>query len=198
MKQHAPATERNREPIALVLQSRLPSEGTVLEIASGTGQHAVYMAEKFSHLIWQPTEPTQEGLASIKAWTRELELPNLNSPVAVDVNNLPWPVESAEALFCANMIHISRWESCINLFVGASKVLKPQSKLFLYGPFFVDGQPTTESNQAFDLSLKRRNPQWGIRDIADVKAEAEKNGFVLTEQLDMPANNFIVVFEYQN
>ena len=198
MKRHAPATERNREPIGDILQSRLPSEGTILEIASGTGQHAIYMAERFSHITWQPSETSPDNIASIKAWALEVNLPNLNTPLELDVNKTPWPINSADAIFCANMIHISPWHSCICLLEGAAKVLTPGAKLFLYGPFLVDGQPTSESNKEFDLSLRSRNTQWGLRDVNHVRLEAEKNGFSMQEMLPMPANNFTVTFKFGN
>jgi cyclopropane fatty-acyl-phospholipid synthase-like methyltransferase len=194
MKQHAPSAERNREPLLSVLRELLPSRGTVLEVASGTGQHAVFFARAFPGLVWQPTDADPIARASIDAWRREEGLPNVREPLALDASASTWPVESVDAVMCINMVHISPWESCQGLMRGAARVLPPGGPLILYGAYFIEGRPTAPSNLAFDASLRERNPAWGVRELGAVTAEARAHGLELERVIDMPSNNFTVVF----
>ncbi len=194
MKRHAPSAERNREPLLTVLRELLPSRGTVLEVASGTGQHAVFFSRAFPGLAWQPTDMDTAALESIEAWRQEEGPPNLRAPVVLDVSAAKWPVESADAMVCINMIHISPWEACEGLMRGAARVLSPGGPLILYGAYIIEGRPTASSNLAFDASLRERNPAWGVRELGAVTAEARANGLELDRVVDMPSNNFTVVF----
>lgn len=194
MKRYAPATERNREPIAAVLREVLPASGLVLEVASGTGEHAAYFARLFPQLDWQPSDPDPDALTSIEAWAADAGLPNLRQPVELDVAGDTWPIEQADALLCINMVHISPWSAALGLLRGASRLLSAGAPLVLYGPYRRVGVPTAPSNEAFDRSLKLRNPEWGLRPLEDVAAEAEKAGFALERVAEMPANNLTVVF----
>jgi SAM-dependent methyltransferase len=194
MKRHAPPTERNREPLLAVLRDVLPASGTLLEIASGTGQHAVFFAREFPGLAWQPTDLDPESLASIAAWRDEAALPNLLPPLPLDATQDSWPVESADALLNVNMIHISPWAACQGLMRGAGRVLTPGGCLVMYGPYFVEGRETAPSNLAFDESLRARNPAWGVRQLGAVTAEAARNGLVRERVVDMPSNNLTLVF----
>ncbi|WP_257461931.1 class I SAM-dependent methyltransferase [Archangium lipolyticum] len=194
MKRHAPSAERNREPILSVLREVLPSRGTVLEVASGTGQHAVFFARAFPELVWQPTDADPSARESIEAWRQEEGLANLRAPLALDARASTWPVESADAIVCINMIHISPWEACQGLMRGAGRVLPPGGPLVLYGAYFIEGRPTAPSNLAFDASLRERNPAWGVRELGAVTAEASAHGLERDRVVDMPNNNFTVVF----
>ena len=195
LKLEAPAAERNRQPIMEALESRLPDTGRILEIASGSGRHAVSFAERWTHLEIQPSEPTTEGRASIEAWRIETQLANLAPPLDLDVTRHPWPISTAGAIFCANMIHVAPWGATEELFKGAGKLLPHRGRLFTYGPYHIDGCPTSEGNAAFDVSLRRHNPAWGIRDIGDLGMLGYSNGLKLTERAEMPANNYLLVFE---
>src|SRR5512140_238962 len=192
MKKSAPAALRNREPIREVLARHLPASGTVLTIAEGTGEHAVHFARNFAALTWQPTDVDPDALASISAWRDEVALPNLAAPIALDVTAPRWPVERADAITCINMVHISPWEATLGLFAGAARVLAPGALLYLYGPYCFDGTFTAPSNEAFDQSLRARDPRWGVRELRDLEAAAA--GFVLREVVAMPANNHSLVF----
>jgi SAM-dependent methyltransferase len=194
IKHHAPATARNREPIRDVLARELPSRGSVLEIASGSGEHAVYFAREFPDVTWQPSDASESALASIAAWCAEAQLPNLLAPVALDVTSATWPVAHADAIVCINMVHISPWEATLGLFVGASRVVSPGALLYLYGPYRFGGVFTTASNAEFDRSLRDRDPRWGVRDVDELAAAAQVHGFVLRETVAMPANNHSLVF----
>ena len=194
MKRYAPATERNREPIAAVLRETLPERGTLLEIASGSGEHAVYFAGCFPALRWQPTDPDPEALASIRAWRGEAGLDNLLEPLLLDAAAETWPVAFADAILCVNMVHISPWAATEGLMRGAGRLLSAGAPLLLYGPYRRAGAPTAASNSAFDQSLKARNPEWGLRDLEAVEAEAERHGLRLERVVEMPANNLTVVF----
>lgn len=195
---HSPACERNREPIVRVLENvlaTLPEGALVLEIASGTGMHAVYIAPRLSQLVWQPSDTDEASLASIEAWRKAEPSPNLRAPIRLDVRSHPWPIENADAIFNANMIHIAPWEACLALFEGAERVLSNEgAPLVLYGPFKVDGAHTAESNAAFDASLRARDPRWGVRELEEVEAVARERGFHLERTVQMPANNLSVVF----
>ena len=192
MKQHSPATTRNREPIREVLARELPATGTVLELAAGSGEHSVYMAAAFPALAWQPTDVDDTALASIAAWRDETQLPNLRAPLRVDVCAETWPLEHADAITCINMIHISPWEATLGMFAGATRLLAPGALLYLYGPYRFDGAFTAPSNEAFDQSLRARDPRWGVRDVRELEGVA--TGFSLSEVIAMPANNHSLVF----
>ncbi len=194
MKRYAPAPERNREPLLPVLREELPQQGTLLEVASGTGQHAVFFAQAFPGLRWQPTDLDAESLESIEAWRAEAALPNLLAPLPLDAQSDVWPLTAADAVLCINMIHISPWTSCQGLMRGAARVLPPGGPLVLYGPYFVEGRPTAPSNLAFDASLRERNASWGVRELGAVSAEALQQGLELARVVDMPSNNLTVVF----
>jgi SAM-dependent methyltransferase len=198
MKRSAPATERNREPIAAVLREVLPRRGTLLEIASGSGEHAVYFAGLFPALRWQPSDPDPAALASIRAWSEEYGLGNLLQPLRLDASADSWPVTSADAILCVNMVHISPWAATEGLMRGAGRLLGPGSPLVLYGPYRRAGVPTAASNEAFDESLKARNPSWGLRDLEVVEAEAARHGLRLERVVEMPANNLTLVFRCRN
>jgi hypothetical protein len=194
MKRSAPATERNREPIAAVLREVLPERGTVLEIASGTGEHGVYFAGLFPHLLWQPSDPDPEALESIRAWRGEAGLGNLLEPLRLDASAGTWPVASADAILCVNMVHISPWPATEGLMRGAGRLLAAGAPLLLYGPYRRGGVATAPSNEAFDESLRARNPAWGLRKLEAVEAEAARQGLRLERVVEMPANNLTVVF----
>jgi len=193
MKQHAPATARNREPIREVLARHLPERGLVLEIASGTGEHAAHLAASFPALRWQPTDLDPRSLASIAAWQEDAELPNLLPPLFLDVTAPAWPVTFADAIVCINMVHISPWEASLALFAGAARTLPPGGVLYLYGPYRFDGV-TAPSNEDFDRSLRARDPRWGVRDVRDLRAAAAEHDLALEHTVAMPANNHSLVF----
>ena len=194
MKLHAPSAERNREPIAQVLARVLPAEGLVLEIASGSGMHAVHLAARFPGLTWQPSDPDGDALASIAAWRDDANLANLQSPVCLDVEAEPWPVAAANAVICINMIHIAPWRAAQGLMAGAARLLSAGAPLYLYGPYRQHGVHTAPSNEAFDVSLRARDPSWGVRDLRDIEAEAARHGFALADVVAMPANNHSLIF----
>lgn len=194
LRQHAPSAERNREPILAVLERVLPATGTVLEVASGTGQHAIHFAAALPHLVWQPSDLDDEARASIAAWTAHSGLANVRPPLALDVRDASWGIEAAAAIVCINMIHISPWASAQALIGGAGRLLGPGGVLFLYGPYRRSGAHTAPTNAAFDEQLRRRNPAWGVRDMEDVVALADAAGFDADEPVEMPANNFSLVF----
>jgi SAM-dependent methyltransferase len=193
MKRHAPATERNREPLAAVLRDVLPTSGTVLEIASGTGEHAAWFARLFPDLTWQPSDADYEALNSIEAWAADSDAANLLPPVVLDAAGT-WPVEAADAILCVNMVHISPWTATAGLMRGAGRVLPAGAPLILYGPFRRTGVQTAPSNEAFDQSLKARDAAWGLRDLEAVTVEAEANALRLERVVEMPANNLTLVY----
>ncbi len=190
----APATSRNREPILEVLRRVLPATGTVLEIASGTGEHSVFMASRLPGIAWQPSDLDSEARASIDAWQRAEGLENVRPPIAIDATTDSWGIDSADAMVCINMVHISPWAATEGLMRGAARLLPPRGVLYLYGPYRIEGRPTAPSNEAFDASLRARNPEWGLRDAGEVERLAATHGFDLAEIIDMPANNFSLVF----
>lgn len=190
----APAAARNREPILAVLKDVLPARGVVLEIASGSGEHAVHFAQALPEIIWQPSDADAAALASIRAYRDAYGASNLLPPLRIDARDPPWPVDKVDAVVSINMIHIAPWNACEGLFLGASQVLRKGGKLILYGPFNIDGRFTAQSNEAFDASLKARDAAWGIRDLVDVEACAARNGLRLVSTVEMPANNLTVVF----
>ena len=193
MKRHAPAAERNRDPIAAVLREVLPARGLVLEIASGTGEHAAYFAGLFPGLEWQPSDPDPSALNSIEAWTADAGAANLREPIELDAAGT-WAVDHADAILCINMVHISPWAATLGLLAGAARLLPTGGPLILYGPYRRSEVETAESNEAFDRSLKARNPDWGLRDLEEVIAAAEAKGLSLERVVEMPANNLTVVF----
>jgi SAM-dependent methyltransferase len=194
LRQHAPAAERNREPILAVLERVLPATGTVLEIASGTGQHAVHFAAALPQLVWQPSDPGEDARASIAAWTAHSGLANVRAPLALDVRDASWSIDAADAIVCINMIHISPWASAQALMDGAGRLLGPGGVLFLYGPYRIGGAHTAPSNAAFDTQLRSRDPAWGVRNMEEVVALADAAGFDADNPVAMPANNFSLVF----
>ena len=194
MKRHAPATARNSEPLAEVLAGELPNEGLVLEIASGTGEHAVFMARRFPALDWQPSDCATYALHSVDAWAQEAGLANLRPAIALDAAAGDWPVESADAVLCVNMVHISPWQATVGLFEGAGRVLASGAPLILYGPFLEADVDPAPSNLAFDESLKTRDPAWGLRNVADLDALAEARNLNRTAHHEMPANNLVLVY----
>lgn len=192
-KKHAPATLRNRDAIAGVLTRILPSSGTVLEIASGSGEHILHFAKALPGLNWQPSDPDRTCRASIRAWSNESQHPNVADPVDLDASASLWPVKDVAAILCINMIHISPWAATKGLLAGAGQLLAPRAPLYLYGPFHMADRTTAPSNKAFDQSLRSRNPEWGLRNLAEVETEARAHGFSLDETVDMPANNLSVI-----
>jgi SAM-dependent methyltransferase len=191
----SPAAERNKQPILEVLEKVLPRGGTVLEIASGTGQHVVHFARALPALVWQPTDVEPELRAAAAARVAAAALANLLPPLRLDVLDASWPVAEAAAVLCINMIHISPSAATPALMRGAARVLGERAPLILYGPFRRPGYPTAPSNEAFDASLRARNPDWGLRDLDEVAASARAHGFELADIVAMPANNLTVVFE---
>lgn len=189
----APAAARNVDAIGDQLANWLPPAGLVLEIASGTGEHALAFARRFADLEWQPSDPDPLGLASIEAWRREGPA-NLRSPLMLDAAAPRWPIDRADAILCVNMVHISPWASALGLLDGAAHLLAEGAPLILYGPWIVDGVPTAPSNLAFDADLKSRDPRWGLRSLSDFRGEAEARGLRFVELRDMPANNVMLSF----
>jgi len=177
-----------------VLRRVLPSRGTVLEIASGTGEHVAFFATALPDLRWQPSDIDGESLASIAAWTQTEQTPNVCAPLRLDVTEHSWPVPVVDAIFSANMIHIAAWPVCLGLMRGAGAHLVEGGVLVVYGPFKIEGAHTAPSNAAFDLDLRRRDPSWGVRDLADVIEEARVQGLTFEERVEMPANNQTLVF----
>ncbi|GJH30072.1 DUF938 domain-containing protein [Caballeronia novacaledonica] len=197
VRRRAPAAERNRDAILSVLARVLPRSGVVLEIASGTGQHAVHCAAALPGIIWQPSDPDADARDSIAAWRAHAGLANLNTPLALDVLNDDWGIGNVAAIVCINMIHIAPWEAAESLFRGAGARLASGGVLYLYGPYRRNGAHTAPSNEAFDQQLRARDPRWGVRDMEAVAALGEKAGLTLVETVAMPANNFSVMFEKQ-
>jgi SAM-dependent methyltransferase len=195
-RQYAPAVARNRDPIWSVLQRHLPKEGLVLEVASGSGEHAVHFAQNADpDVVFQPSDANPLARASIDAWTEASGLPNIRPALELDATQETWPVEHADVILCFNMIHISPWEATVGLVRGAARVLPSGGLLFLYGPYKRGGQHTAPSNEAFDREfLKARNPEWGVRDLEAVAALAAEHGFGEFEIVEMPANNLSVLF----
>jgi len=196
VRQHAPATLRNREPIAAVLARELPASGTVLEVASGTGEHAVFFAARFPALRWQPSDVCPEALASIAAYLTDYTGANLAPPLLLDAAApASWPVDAVDAVLCINMVHISPWEATEGLFVGAARVLRGSGgPLLLYGPFWEEGVAPAPSNLDFDASLRARNPLWGLRKAEALDKLAGAQGLARSARYAMPANNLMLVY----
>jgi hypothetical protein len=204
-RQYAPATERNREPILEVLLQVLPENGTILEIASGTGEHAVFFASRLRDCLWLPTDVNSQLRASIIAWSEHNLSDNVYTPQYLDVREPVWAVENGAfdwlskepiiAIVNINMIHISPWSACVGLMAGAGRILKAGGILYLYGPFKQGGEHTAASNAAFDEYLRAENQQWGVRNLDDVVAVANAENLTLKQIYQMPANNLSVVFQ---
>ncbi len=193
-RQHAPAAARNRDPILAMLRGVLPQAGTVLEIASGSGEHIMHFAAALPGLAFQPSDPNPEARRSIAAWAAESGLANLRPPLALDAAAPSWPVTTVDAVLCINMIHISPWAATEGLIRGAAAILPPDGPLYLYGPYRRAGVTTAPSNEAFDLDLRGRNPAWGLRELEAVAALATAAGFLGPAVTEMPANNLSIVF----
>ena len=193
---HFPATARNRDHISDVLRRVLPAAGTVLEIGSGSGEHALWFSAAFPDLAWQPSDPDPLNLASIRAWieTDGGTRANLRAPLAINASDIVLPIAAADAMLCINVIHIAPWDATEGLMRIAGTLLPPGGILYLYGPYRVGGAHTAPSNEDFDRQLRAQNPTWGVRDLEAVEAEAARNGLALVETVAMPANNLSVVF----
>ncbi|HEY0960632.1 MAG TPA: DUF938 domain-containing protein [Novosphingobium sp.] len=190
----APAAQRNREPILEVLRTVLPASGLVLEVASGTGEHATHFARALPALLWQPSDPSPEARASIAAWAQVATLDNLLPPIDLNALSPDWPIDRADALLCINMIHISPWEATEGLMRKAVRILPSGAPLVLYGPYRRAGHPLEPSNAAFDADLRRRDPRWGLRLLEDVSELAANHGLTFQQIVKMPANNLMAIF----
>jgi SAM-dependent methyltransferase len=190
-----PAAERNKGPILDILTRVLPRQGVVLEVASGTGQHVLHFAKALPGVAWQPSDPDPELRESIALRVKEQQLANVNRPIDLDVTRLPWPLQTADAVVCINMIHVAPWPATLALLKGAKALLPAQHVLFLYGPYRRFGQHTSKSNEQFDCDLRAHDPEWGLRDLEAVSEAAASSGFVLAEIVEMPANNFSLIFK---
>lgn len=195
-RRHSPAAERNGPPILAALQRLLPAQGLMLEIASGTGQHAAFLSAGLPGWQWQPSDVDAAALPSIAAWCAGLA--RVRPPLILNVLDASWPgvPPRVDAIYCANMIHITPWACTAGLMQGAGRLLAPGGLLMTYGPYLIDGEPTAPSNLAFDADLRERHPDWGLRRLADVQAEADKAGLKLRERIDMPANNKLLVWQH--
>lgn len=193
-KRSAPAVARNRAAIIDVLGEWLPPTGLALEIASGTGEHAVAFAEAFPRLEWQPSDIHPDALGSITAWQAEARLSNLRPPVRLDASAPDWPIARADALLSINMVHISPWASALGLLDGGARVLALGAPLILYGPWLRDDIDTAASNLEFDADLKRRDPAWGLRRVEDFQSAAHTRALILEQTRAMPANNLMLLF----
>jgi len=194
VKRSSPSTARNKEPIAAVLAELLPAHGLVLEVASGAGEHAVFLAGRYPELDWQPSDPDPDALASIHAHAAEAQLRNLHPPLVLDAGAETWPVTRADAILCINMVHISPWRATLGLLRGAARLLEAGAPLILYGPYRRTGVETAPSNEAFDQSLKARNPDWGLRVVEVVTEASASAGLRFDRLVEMPANNLILAF----
>ncbi len=197
-RQFAPATQRNREPILDILLQVLQPTGTVLEISSGTGEHAVFFAPRLAPRRWLPSDPNPVARASIAAWRQDQPCETLEAAIAIDARDPIWTIapdqqRSITAIVNINMIHIAPWSACLGLMSGAGRLLPVGGVLYLYGPFKQGGNHTAPSNAAFDKSLQAQNPAWGVRDLEAVIAIAQGQGLTIVKTYDMPANNLSVV-----
>ena len=193
VKRYAPATERNRDVIAETLASLLPAEGLVLEVASGTGEHAVHFAKRFSTLTWQPSDPDPIAIVSINAWQADVNAPNVRPAMLLDASS-NWSIAQADAVVCINMTHISPWAATVGLLHNAARILPSNAPLFIYGPFRQRDVPLAESNASFDASLRQQNPEWGLRYVEDITEEAQEAGLRPDQIIEMPANNLSLIF----
>lgn len=211
-RQYAAAPERNQQPILDVLQQQLPPSGTVLEVASGTGQHALFLAPRLAPRHWLPSDPNPVLRQSIRAWADTAPTATLHPPLDLDVQAARWPVEDERlataigpvklppicAIAAINLIHISPWAACLGLLAGAQRILPPGGVLYLYGPYRQNGQHTAPSNATFDAMLQQQNPDWGVRDLETVEAAAADRGLRLQAVMPMPANNLSLIFTQAN
>ena len=201
LPQYSPAAERNREPILQALIHLLPPRGLALEIASGTGQHVAHFAAGLPGWVWQPSDAQPDAFESIEGWCAQAGGGQVNPPIELNVMASPWPgsdspfIQPFDAIFCANMLHISPWATCAALMQGAARHLAHAGLLLVYGPFLEAGQPTASGNQDFDQSLRHRDPSWGIRQLDDVAQVAHHVGLRMRQRLPMPANNLLLVFD---
>ncbi|MGF1527576.1 MAG: DUF938 domain-containing protein [Candidatus Competibacterales bacterium] len=189
-----PATQRNRDPILGVLKAVLPPQGTVLELAAGSGEHAVYFAPRFPRLQWLPSDPDSRARESIDAWRQSEGVANVAKALALAAEDRPWPANDLAAVVAVNVLHVAPWSTTEGLLAGAARHLIPGGVLYLYGPFAVDGHHTSPGNAEFDASLRRQNPALGLRDTRDVTAKAEDFGLILEASIPMPANNLSLVW----
>jgi SAM-dependent methyltransferase len=195
VKRHAIATDKNRDVILAALRQLLPPAGKVLEIASGTGQHAVYFAHALPSIVWQPSDRDPDALDSIEAWRREAALPNLRRPLEIDTTHEEWGVaEPVDAIVNINMAHDAPWAAFVGLLNGAPRCLRPGGRLIVYGPWIISGRPTASSNQEFDAGLRRQDPRLGLRDLDQATAIAESRGLTRDTLTDCPSNNVIIGF----
>ena len=193
VKRYAPATERNRDVIAETLLNVLPAEGVVLEIASGTGEHAVHFAQLFTGLTWQPSDPDPIAIASINAWRGDCAVPNVRSAMLLDAS-ADWTIAHADAIVCINMAHISPWAATVGLLRNAARLLPQSAPLFIYGPFRQRDVPLAEGNASFDAALRQQNAEWGLRYVEDITEEARDVGLALDQIIPMPSNNLSLIF----
>lgn len=189
----APATQRNRQPILEVLTRILPASGLVLEVASGSGEHALWFAQHLRPLAWQPSDPDPACRRSIAAHAAGVDCPTLKPPLDLDVTEAIWPIEHADAIVCINMVHIVPWAATEGLIAGAARCLPPGGVLYLYGPYQRGGKHTAPSNAAFDESLRAHNPAWGLRKVEAVAESAQAQGLTLGKIVEMPANNLSLI-----
>ena len=192
-RRSSPAALRNREPILDVLRGILPPHGTVVEVASGSGEHVVHFARALPNLLWQPSDPSAEARESIRAIAAEESLPNILAPLDLDATAADWPLERADALVAINMVHISPWAATLGLLRHAARLLPSAGPLILYGPYQQQNETMAPSNAAFDADLRSRNPEWGIRSLEDLVDEADRAGFRMVRVVKMPANNLSVI-----
>ncbi len=192
-RRNAPAAARNVMHIIAVLEQWLPQGGSVLEMASGTGEHALAFARHFPKQAWQPSDADPDSLRSIAAWRESHPLQNLAIPLTLDLRDAEWPIARADAVLSINMVHISPWSAALGLLHGAARLLGPSSPLILYGPWIEHGVETAPSNIAFDADLRARNPDWGLRSVEAFTAAAAERGFALTDRREMPANNLMLL-----
>lgn len=198
---YSPAAERNREPILQTLRQLLPPQGLALEVASGTGQHVAHFAAGLPGWVWQPSDAQPDAFESIEGWCAQAGGGQVKPPVQLNVMASPWPgsdspfAQPFDAIFCANMLHISPWATCAALMQGAARHLAPAGLLLVYGPFLEAGQPTSPGNKDFDQSLRQRDPSWGIRQLHHVVQEGNRAGLGLLQQVQMPANNMLLLFD---
>lgn len=201
LKQYAPATQRNKEYILEVLLRFLPPSGNILEIASGTGEHSIFFAPKFSPRQWLPSDPNPTARNSIEAWKQESSIDNIQSPLNINAASLSWGIGKQKlnitAIVNINMIHISPWSACLGLMEGAKRILPSGGILYLYGPYKQEGKHTAPSNESFDRSLQSQNTEWGVRNLEDVIKAAQDQELIFQEKIEMPANNLSVIFEKQ-
>ena len=194
-RRYAPAAERNRGPILEVLRRLVPHGARVLEVASGTGQHAAFFAAGLPATRWQPSEGDPSAIASITAWAQSEGASNVCEPVVLDAASPDWPAGTFDVVYCSNLIHIAPWTCALGLLCGAQRHLSPGGLLVLYGPFRVDGRHTSQSNAVFDRGLRAQDPRWGVRDLREVEEKAAERNLSFREKVQMPANNLVVVFE---